>query len=227
MVSGYFIYEEQNATVFTGVIIGIDAERTIDPVRQEQIVVQHIKSLQMKYPRKKIVVVPENQTGFFHEYVKEWVAPMKDVQVLYQNGNSDKSGITKNSVITRSYVQCLQEAFAQKAIKFDANWFTNSIPLTMNISKTLNADYYLGAMKDTLKGELLRYGYDEKQKLTGKIKNTSFSDDRAIAFMMFFFWGRVILNNVPNNPYLNLIPPEARMLLEIQGPRSHGKSYMN
>ncbi len=226
IVSGYFIHERNNATTFTGVILGIDAERTTDPVRQQELVVQHIAFLQAKFPRKKIVVIPENQTGFFHEEVVNWIGDMAGVQVLYQKG--ERAGVRKDSVKTRQYVMCLQEVFAQKAFKFDSQWFTLSIPLSANINTTLPSDYYLNAMKDGLKAELVRFGYDEKKKLTGKVKgSSSISDDRAIALMMFFYWGRTILTNVPNNPHIHLIPMEARHLLTVQGIQSQGRAYMS
>jgi hypothetical protein len=62
-------------------------------------------------------------------------------------------------------------------------------------------------IKTLLKDELLQFCYDEKGKLTGKVNGCT--DDKAVANIIFYYWGREILNSDIGNPYLPLLLKDA------------------
>lgn len=185
--------------------MGIDASKCQGNrhLQQEELIMGHINQLRQRYKTQKIIIVPENNAGYFESRVADLVARLPNVEVFRQDGK-EKPGITKTAPLTSGYVDCLNDAFNQNAVKFDSRWFTTSIQ-----KKRDSVKFPTDIIKAGLKDELLRFCYDEKGKLTGKING--YSDDRSIAFMMFFYCGRAILNSDINNPYLNLLPKEAIM----------------
>lgn len=184
-------------------MVGVDASKCQGGrhLQQEALIKGHIAELRTRFKTQRIIVVPENQTGYFESRVEDLVKDIPNVVVLHQNGK-EKPGVTKTAPITRGYVDCLEDAFNENAVAFDQRWFTSSIKQRKDSSKTDNE-----IIKTSLKEELLRFCYDDRGKLTGKING--FSDDKAIAYMMFYYWGRAILNSETGNPYLNLLPKEA------------------
>jgi hypothetical protein len=156
--------------------------------------------LKKKYPGRRILVVPENQLGFFETRICELVRDIDDVYVIHQDGG-EKAGIRKTEALTKGYVDRLVECLTQNCVKFDLTWFTLTTPPKQS---SLSPN---DVIKFSLKDELLRFKLNEKNKLTGKINN--YTDDKAVAFMMFYFWGNVFLSAEPTNPYLIYLPESA------------------
>jgi hypothetical protein len=183
-------------------VVGIDASKchASGHVEQEEMILRHIGELRKRFRNQPIIIVPENQTGYFETRVSELVVNLPNVRVLHQDGK-EKPGVTKTARITSGYTQCLEDAFNQNAVAFDRRWFTTTI-----IKKdSPKSQTFL--IKNLLKDELLRFCYDEKGKLTGKVNG--YTDDKAVAFLMFYYWGRAILNSDIGNPYLPLLPKDA------------------
>jgi hypothetical protein len=163
-------------------------------------ILRHIGELRKRFRNQTIIIVAENQTGHFETRVSELVANLPNIRVLHQDGK-EKPGVTKTARITSGYTECLEDAFNQNAVAFDKRWFTNTIVKKDPVKcQTL-------LIKDLLKDELLRLCYTEKGKLTGKING--YTDDKTIAYMMFYFWGKAILSSDIDNPYLTLLPKDA------------------
>jgi hypothetical protein len=60
------------------------------------------------------------------------------------------------------------------------------------------------ALLEEFRGQLNRYGFDEKQKLTGKCGGR-FKDDLVIAFMMAIFWSRQLEQPEGLNAYSDFL----------------------
>jgi hypothetical protein len=170
------------------------------------LVVQHISTLKKKFPGKRILVVPENQLGFFETRVCELVDGIDNVYVIHQDGGT-KPGIRKTAELTRRYVDTMVECLVQNCVKFDVSWFTLT-DHTKKISTPYTSPYLsikpTDIIKSSLRDELLRFRMDENEVLTGKING--YTDDKAVAFMMFYYWGNVFLSASSDNPYIQYIP---------------------
>jgi len=205
IVSGYFIPEPHTSTCFTAVVLGVDAlncRDSIGVVLKERMILNHIGAIRQRFgPSKRIIFIPENQTGDFHYRASEIVQNLPGVKVFYQNADKDKPGVTKTQMITSHYVQRADSAFEEKAVAFDKFWFTTT---TIKAKSTIPQTRL---MADALKDELLRFCINEKGKLTGKING--YTDDKAIAFMMLIYWGNTILTANRDNPYLTYLPEAA------------------
>jgi hypothetical protein len=200
IISGYFLNEPWNRSCFTGVIVGVDAKKCSDHLIQENMIIGHLLELRRRYPDARIIVVPENQTGYFHTRIDSMIPTRPNCVVFHQTDK--KAGVCKTSIITANYVQCLADALHEEAVAFDEDWFTTTVTRK-------DASDQIKCIRDELKGELIRFGFDEdNRKLTGKIG--SFTDDKAIAAMMMFYWGRELLRASPSNPYLDYLPDQAK-----------------
>jgi hypothetical protein len=60
------------------------------------------------------------------------------------------------------------------------------------------------ALLNEFKGQLMRYGTDEKGKITGKYGG-KFKDDLTIAFLMAVYWSRVLEQPQKLNPYFQFL----------------------
>jgi hypothetical protein len=198
IASGYFLNEPQNRTCFTGVIVGLDAMRCKDHLIQEHMIIKHLNELRRRFRDARIIVVPENQTGFFHTRIDEMIPTHPNCKVFHQTDK--KAGVCKTNIITSNYVHCMESVLHEDALAFDENWFTTSMAKK-------NSTDHIRNMRESLRDELLRFGRDDKNKLTGKFG--SFSDDKAIAIMMFFYWGTKMLEASPSNNYLDYLPEHA------------------
>ena len=164
----------------------------------------HISRLRDRYKTQRIIVVPENNAGMFGSRIVGIVRnKIGNCEVLHQDGGPNP-GVWKSAPITEGYVSAIQDAFNTGSVKFDEKWWTTTKrPPKIGTGSKSETDYIKSALKD----ELTRFCYDEKGKLTGKING--YNDDKAIAFLMFFYWGRAILSSEPGNKYLHLLPKEA------------------
>lgn len=185
--------------------------------------------LRKRFGEIRIIVIPENQTGFFQTQVFELVMKIPNTTVFRQHGSAfgsdgarsaqnnvsnirfandiqGKLGVTKTEPLTRKYVEILINAFNYNCIKFDNSWFTNSTYeiKKQQIDKSLTQKIIV---KNSLRDELLRFCH-HKETLTGKING--YTDDKAVALMMFIYWGNTILTNKSNNPYISYIPDNVR-----------------
>jgi hypothetical protein len=224
IISGFFLNETPNKTIFTTVIVGMDAKKCRDHNEQQLIITRHIGALREEFPTTTIIVVPENQTGFFHTMVGEYVFGFPDVKILTQNGVG-KVGVRKTDIITAGYVQTMTDALRESSIKFYHKWFTCTTHSAQNFTSgggassssssgggnaVASQNYFDNTkiIKEKLRDELIRFGYNkEKKKLTGKMNG--YTDDKAIAMMMLLYWGKAVLNAHEDNPYFNLLPEKA------------------
>lgn len=170
-------------------ITGIDSKQTTTHIEQEKLISDHINQLRkfQHFAWTPIILIPENQTGFFHTQVAHYASSQRSVSVLHQNGGR-KAGVTKTSIITADYVTNLSYVIGESGIAFDRQWFTNT-------PKKGTKDGVLHELRD----QVLRFGYDEKKKLTGKF--SGWQDDLCIALMMIFYWSKAVERTGPSNPY--------------------------
>lgn len=189
-------------------ICGIDAAtcKVGGHVAQNSLVIQHISALKKKFPGKRILVVPENQLGFFETRICELVDGIDNVYVIHQDGGT-KPGVRKTAELTRRYVDTLIECFLQNCVKFDVTWFTLTDYTKKLSSAIANTVKPTDLIKASLRDELLRFRMNEDEVLTGKING--YTDDKAVAFMMFHYWGNVFLSANNDNPYIQYIPENA------------------
>ncbi len=141
-----------------------------------------------------IIVVPENQLGYFHKRIEERFSRISDTYVIFQNGGS-KPGIAKSAHITSDYVIRTRSAMHHGSIMFDEDWIT----VTGHIKDRTRA----GVLRE-FKQQLMRFGYDEKKRLNGK--RGGHQDDGAVAFMMFIYWAAAVERPHEGNPYLLQFP---------------------
>lgn len=220
IISGYFIHE-RGMSNYTGVVLGVDAERTTDVPFIKDLVQTHIQVLRHRFPSARIVIIAENTggNGYFASDIEQLVSNWNGVAVLHEDGK-EKPGVNKTKLITMGYVKCFQEVLKEKCCRFDSQWFTTTHKFNLRIGgggsgdSDLDSEKQLERMKAILFEDLERYGVDEKGHITGKFGG--YPDDRTIAFLMFHFWGRVVLNNSPENPYRAFVPASMSSLIQLQ-----------
>lgn len=195
LVSGYFVGRHRTLPYGTFVVVGVDAKHCVDHIEQRRLVQDHIALVRVRpeYRQTPIVFVPENQTGFFHTLMQEYVAQLPGVRVLHEHGRP-KAGICKTEELTKDYVHRALDTLGRRAICFDARWVSANGPQYAGGRDGLLAE---------LKLQLCRYGYDERGRLTGKYGG-QFKDDLAIAFMMFVYWTLVVEYADAASPYAPL-----------------------
>ena len=176
-------------------LLGIDAKNTNGvQSKQELLIRTHIQRLRSRADLQgvPIVFVPENQTAGFHRHFEEFVERIAGVQTLHEGGK-EKPGVCKTAQLTAGYANRTKWALENDNIMVDSRWFTH----TDDPTKGGRA-----GMLDSLKLQLMRFGRDEKGKLTGKYDD--FQDDLAIAFMMFIYWAQAVERPGISNPYAHL-----------------------
>jgi hypothetical protein len=139
-----------------------------------------------------IIFIPENMTGFQHTHLEQAVKHFPNCYTLYEK-NKEKAGIRKDKELTQSYVEATVDIIDREGFILEEKWET-----VFGFNGTKNA------LLTELQNQLLRYGYDEKQRLTGKFGG-KFKDDLCIAFMMAVYWSRVLELPLQRNPYRELI----------------------
>ncbi len=171
----------------TLVVTGIDFGKCDQNVHDEQtqMVKAHIRKLRenKRFERSKIILIPENMTGDFHSRIERKCTRERNC-ICFHEYNEAKSGVRKDGTKSAEYVMRMTDMLSAGLVKFDYEWFTN----TTNQNNTAQdiKEFVLGE----LMGEMLRYCYDEKGKLTGKINGAQ--DDLCIGFMMLCYFGSVI-----------------------------------
>jgi hypothetical protein len=187
IVSGYPVFDKVDKDLISGfVVTGIECKRTENHLIQNKFVEDHIIRLRnyVKFKDARIILIPENQTGYFHTRIEECGANHYNVMTLYQGGlSSKKPGVCKTPFITADYVTCALSNLDK--VYFD------------KIIRTICPDYNTHVLE--LKTQMIRYERDEKGKITGK--TGGFNDDLCIAFLMFLYWTRAVERNWLKNPY--------------------------
>lgn len=139
-----------------------------------------------------IVFVPENMTGFFETRMEECISELPNAVTFCQHGNGARPGVRKDAPVTTQYVKHTLDYLAQRNIYLDAEWISaNGEQYGKNGRESLLQE---------LKTQLMRYGYDDKGKLTGKYDH-GLNDDLCIAFMMLMHWMTVAENATADSPY--------------------------
>ncbi len=179
---------------------GIDIKHCRDHIEQNRLVLRHLKRLRDTPTLRNayIVFVPEQGTGYSHTRFQECVENLPRVRTLYQDGQ-DRPGVSKDHHVTKGYAHALINAFDAGDLVFLRRWFTDSTGNLPGGRKTR-----AGLLKE-LEDELLRYGYDEKGKLTGKFG--VHQDDMVIALAMLIYWSTAVENLTTGNPYAQLRDP--------------------
>lgn len=170
----------------------MDSKQTSSHLDQERLLNDHICQLRKftHFAWTPIILIPENQTGYYHTQVAQYASTHPNMRVLHQDGGR-KAGVTKTSMITADYVTNLSYVIKENGIVFDNQWFTNTPK-----KGTKN-----GVLQE-LRDQVLRFGYNEKGKLTGKF--SGWQDDLCVALMMIFYWSRIVEIPSPTNPYNSL-----------------------
>ena len=178
-------------------VTGIDIKHCRDHIEQNPLVRRHVEHLRRTKALRGafVVFVPEHGTGFSHTRFQECVEDLPRVRTLYQNGDS-RPGIRKDPHVTKGYAHALIDAFDAGDLVFMRRWFTDSVGNLPGGQKTR------ASLLNELKEELLRYGYDEKGKLTGKFG--VHQDDMVIALAMLLYWSTAVENPTTGNPYAHL-----------------------
>lgn len=195
VISGFFVTQHPTLPWGSFVIIGVDAKHCTDHRDQREVVVRHIEAIRQRpeYRQSPIIFIPENQTGFFHFMMEEYVSHFPNVRVLHEHGGP-KAGICKTQELTKDYVHRTSDTLHRRAICFDSRWIS------------WNGPKYAGGRNGLiteLRMQLCRYGFDEKGRLTGKYDG-QFKDDLAVAFMMFVYWTLVVEYATQASPYAHL-----------------------
>ena len=173
---------------------GIDAKHCTNHLEQDALVQEHIRKLRERaeFQMVPIVFVPENQTGFFETRMEEYISSLPNAVTFCQHGNEARPGVRKDAAVTKQYVKHTFDYLAQHSILLDAEWIS------------AEGDSYgtngRESLLEELKTQLIRYGYDEKGKLTGKYEH-GLNDDLCIAFMMLMHWMTVAENATNASPY--------------------------
>lgn len=194
IASGYVVKSNPVIPDFTLIMTGLDLKHTENHLQQKDMLEKHIAHIrgQRIFQNVPIIFIPENQTGFFHTRMEEYILTIPNAKTLYQNGGK-KAGIAKTQFITSDYVICVQNMLAKDMIKWEKTWVTCSEKFVLNGRE--------GVLNE-LREELLRYCYDDKNKLTGKIQGMQ--DDLYIAFAMLCYWSREVERPGSTNLYAPL-----------------------
>lgn len=174
----------------------MDLFNTRAPREQREVIQKHVAALRRKRYLQNVpfIFVPENQLGYFHRHLEELVLDIPNCHILFQGGGN-KPGVMKDKTRTADYVVRTRAALDEGLIMFESNWIT----VTGHI-KDRGRDGILLEYKQ----QLMRYGYDEKMRLTGKYG--AHQDDGAIAFMMFIYWSGAVERPHDGNPYKQQFP---------------------
>lgn len=144
----------------------------------------------------KILFIPENMTGFTHHQLAGAISHFVNVETIYQNG-ADKPGVTKTAWITKDYYLNMDHLLKNRLLFLDKNWM--SVSATQKFKDSTDPR---GELLRSFADQILRYGYDDNMKLTGKDPNNPLiQDDGTIAWLMFGYWPRVVTRPTLDNPY--------------------------
>jgi len=195
VVSGYRTKPNNLACApMTFVIIGLESRSTKSHLDQQLLVISHIKRLRSNplYQNVPIVFIPEIGTGFQHTHLHQAVNENHACYTLHEKMGSIP-GVRKDDYMTKSYTMATFDIIENLGFVLDKHWLTV-------FGHKNNKQMLLTEFQE----QLTRYGYDDKQKLTGKFGGR-FKDDLTIAFMMAVYWSRVLEQPFGSNPYREFI----------------------
>ena len=132
------------------------------------------------YETVEIILVPENQSGFFHSRIERNFGTVPNCRTLHEY-NAEKPGVRKDAHKTKEYVIRVNDMLKGGLIKFATNWFTSS-----RKEFATGKEFAIQELRD----EMIRYCYDDHGKLTGKINGSN--DDLYVAFAMLCYFGTVV-----------------------------------
>ena len=181
VISGFICRQDRDELPGTLVITSIDYKHCPDELQQDALIKQVVEKLREKplLERVPIIIIPENQTGFCHRRIERNFR-FTNCRTFHE-GNKEKPGVRKDATRTKDYVIACNDKMDGGLIKFWNEWFS------------VHAKEYPNGKEhviDELRSEMLRYCYDEKGKLTGKVNGAQ--DDLYIAMGMMCYYPQVI-----------------------------------
>lgn len=194
VVSGFICRggeKTKNELPGTLVIIGIDFKQCDNDLAQDEVVAAHLTKIRsfLLFERVPIILIPENQSGFFHSRIERHFQNLPNCRTLHEY-NQEKPGVRKDAHKTKEYVIRVNDMLKGGLIKFSTEWFT-----------TTTKDFAVGKefVIQELRDEMIRYCYDEHGKLTGKINGSQ--DDLYVAFAMLCYFGSVVESSTVYKEY--------------------------
>lgn len=183
----------------------MDERRCRDHLEQNDLICEHIRLVRERpgYDATvPLVFIPENMTGFNHTTMESAVVGLPNVQTYYQNGGAIP-GVRKGPYESRAYTRITLELMYRREIMIDRHWLSPTAARHREGERTGRRKIW-----EEVRDQLMRYGYDEKGKLTGKYDG-QFRDDLCIAFMMLAYWSQAIEKPGAGNPaaHLQRLPP--------------------
>lgn len=178
----------------------MDERRCRNHLEQNDLIREHIEAVRALPgygPTVPIVLIPENMTGFNHTVMEEAVQGMPNIDVLYEHGK-DTPGIRKTPYVSKAYTRITLGMLWNHQILFDKRWVSVSAAKHRDGERTGRRQIW-----QEVRDQLVRYGYDEKGKLTGKYGDL-FRDDLCIAFMMLMYWSQAVEKQGAGSPYAHL-----------------------
>lgn len=181
IVSAFICRQEENILPGTMVILSIDYKQCKNELEQDAAVSSVYYKLRgiPLFERVPIIMIPENQSGFFHRRIERNFR-FENCKTFHDN-NKEKPGVRKDATRTKDYVIATNDMLSGNLVRFWDEWFS------VHSSEHKEGKEH---MANTLKEEMIRYCYDEHGKLTGKINGAQ--DDLYIAFAMMCYYAKVI-----------------------------------
>lgn len=184
IISGFIITDDIDELPGTLVITSIDYRQCKDELEQDAVVkgvYDRLRSIKL-FEHVPIILIPENQSGFFHRRI-ERKFKFKNACVFHEY-NKEKPGVRKDATKTKDYVIATNDMLEERLIKFMDQWFSIH-----------EKEHPMGRehMASELREEMLRYCYDEHGKLTGKVNGAQ--DDLYISLGMMCYFAKVIESN--------------------------------
>lgn len=186
IASGYLVMTNPVIPTYTLVIIRLDSERTGNHRQQEDMLTQHISHIrkQKKFQNVSIIFVLENQTGFFHVRMENYIDKIPNAKIFFQNGGA-KAGIKSSRNLKNKYIKCTEIMLSTNAIKWE-----------ISMVEILHRESILNELKD----ELMSYhciGNTQPSAKTGmkiynetRLINSIFLDNISMAFITLCYWSK-------------------------------------
>jgi hypothetical protein len=182
VISGFICSTEEDVLPGTVVITSIDCKHCKVDIEQDALVDDVISRLRLNplYETIPFILIPENMSGYFHSRIERHFYGYRNLRTFHEY-NEEKAGVMKDATKSKDYVIVMNDKMRGGTVRFATDWFSVGEKLAPG-----GREYFAGE----LRMELLRYCYDEKGKLTGKINGAQ--DDLCVCFGMLLYFGMVI-----------------------------------
>ena len=193
IASGFICKSEDKELPGTIVITGLETAHCQSDDDQDILIENHLRTLRKNpyYQHIPFILIPENQTGFFHARIERKFNDANSRTFHEYNGR--KAGVCKDAVKTKDYQLRLSDMLRDGKIKFAKNWISTCVAPETAASGVPTKLKQIGkeGILQELQAQMTRYCYDEHGKLTGKINGAK--DDLYIALAMLCYFSRVIM----------------------------------